>query len=184
MAKTVATLLLGLGLAVTPGCGRKGPLQMPPGRAPMAVAGLAAEAGEGAVLVRWTNPIKAVSGKPADAIETVEVWVFESRLPPAGRPPSDDEVEKNGRLVRRIARDEFAAFAAPGGSAPGALAFSYPLPPGAELPARLAFTVRVVDRKGRASEFAAPAAVEVGRRAPADGPPAPGRCMLGIGGAG
>jgi predicted small lipoprotein YifL len=186
MPKTPATLLLGLVLALVggPACGRKGPLVLPPSRAPMAVDGLTAEAGEGGVLVRWTNPAKTVSGKPADPIETAEVWVFERELPPSGRPPSDEEVEKSGRLVRRIARAEFAAFAAPAGSAPGSLAFLYAPPSGAALPARLAFTVRVVDRKGRASDFAAPASVETVRRPPADGPSAPGRCMLGTGGAG
>jgi predicted small lipoprotein YifL len=186
MLKTPATLLLGLGLVLVgaPACGRKGPLVLPPSRAPMAVDGLTAVAGEGGVLVRWTNPVKAVSGKPADVIETAEVWVFERELPPAGRPLSGDEVEKRARLVRRITRAEFAAFAAPAGSAPGTVAFLYLPPSGAALPAKLAFAVRVVDRKGRISDFAAPAAFEPVRRPPAVGPSAPGRCMLGKGGAG
>lgn len=181
MAKTFATLLLGLGLALAPGCGRKGPLGLPPGRAPMAVEGLTAVAGDGAVLVRWTNPVKAVSGKPVEALETVEVWVFERELPAAGRALTTDEVEKKGRLVLRIPRAELAAMAGAAGEAPGTMAFSYVPPPSSAAPAKLAFTVRVFDRKGRASEFTAPAAVEAARRLAAVGPSAPGGCILKAG---
>jgi predicted small lipoprotein YifL len=182
MAKTLATLLLGLGLLLGPGCGRKGPLELPQGRNPLPVEGLAAEAGEGVAIVRWTNPVKSVSGKPADTLETIEVWVFERDIPPAGRPPAPDAVEKSARLVRRISRTEFPAFAAPAGGAPGALVLSYALPPGTALPAKLAFTVRVFDRKGRASDFAAPAVAEIARRLAAGGPSAPGGCILRTGG--
>jgi len=183
MVKTVATPLLALGILFAPGCGRKGPLELPQGRHPMTVEGLAAEAGEGgAVVVHWRNPERSVSGRPVETIEAVEVWVFEGDLPPAGRPPAPDAVEKSARLVRRIARTEFPAFTAPAGAAPGTLALSYALPPGAALPAKAAFTVRVFDRKGRASDFAAPAVVEIARRLASGRPPAPGRCMLGSGG--
>jgi predicted small lipoprotein YifL len=182
MAKTSAALLLACGLLLAPGCGRKGPLELPQGRDPMPVEGLAAEAGPGGAVVRWTNPVKSVSGKPVDILETIEVWVFERDLPPAGHPPAPDAVEKSARLVRRVARTEFPAFTAPAGGVPGTLALSYALPPGAALPAKVAFTVRVFDRKGRASDFAAPAIVEIARRLAAGGPSAPGRCMLGTGG--
>ncbi len=182
MAKTWATLLLGLGLALAPGCGRKGPLGLPPGQAPMAVEGLSAVAGDSAVLVRWTNPVKAVSGKPVEALETVEVWVFERELPAAGRALTSEEVEKKGRLARRIPRAELEAMAGTAGEAPGTMTFSYVLPPSSAAPAKLAFTVRVFDRKGRASDFAAPAAVEPARRLAAVGPSAPGRCILRAGG--
>jgi predicted small lipoprotein YifL len=182
MAKTFAALLLGLSLALVPGCGRKGPLQLPPGQAPMPVEGLTAAAGDGAVLVRWTNPAKAVSGKPVEALEAVEIWVFERELPAAGRSLTSEEVEKKGRLVRRVPRAEFAALAGTAGEAPGAMTFSYTLPPSSAAPPKLAFTVRVFDRKGRASDFAAPAAVEAARRLAAVGPSAPGRCILRAGG--
>jgi predicted small lipoprotein YifL len=183
MTKTTATLLIGLGLLVAPGCGRKGPLELPQGRDPMPVAGLTAEAGEGGVvLIRWTNPAKSVSGQPVDSVATVEVWVFEKDLPPPGRPPAEDAVEKRARLVRRIGRTEFPSFAAPAGAAPGTLALSYALPAAAALPVKLAFAVRVFDRKGRASDFAAPAAVEIAHRLAAGGPSPPGRCILRAGG--
>jgi predicted small lipoprotein YifL len=182
MVKTLATFLLGLSLACSPACGRKGPLQLPQGRQPMPVEGLTAAVSDGAVLLRWTNPSKAVSGKPVAGIETIEVWVFEGDLPAGGRPPAADQVEKTARLVRRIPRTEFAAAAAAGDAGPGGMAFSYRLPSGAAGPAKLAFTVRALDRRGRASEFAPPVAVDVPRRTAAVGPWDAGRCILGAGG--
>ena len=59
------------------------------------------------------------------------------------------------------------------GEAPGRLAFAYDIVPGPAAPAKLAFTVRVFDRKGRASDFAAPAAVDLARKDARLDPPAP-----------
>jgi hypothetical protein len=182
MVKTLATLLLGLSLAWAAACGRKGPLQLPQGREPLPVEGLAAVVADGAVLVRWSNPVKAVSGKPVAALEAVEVWIFEHGLPAGGRPLAADQVEKTARLVRSIPRSEFVAAAALAGPGQGGMAFSYPLTPGAAGPLKLAFTVRVLDRKGRASDFAVPVSVEIPRGTAGVGPRNPGRCILGAGG--
>jgi predicted small lipoprotein YifL len=182
MGKTLATLLLGLSLAWAPACGRKGPLQLPQGREPMPVEGLTAVVGDGAVLLRWTNPVKAVSGKPAAALETIEVWVFERDLPAGDRPLTADRVEKTARLVRRIPRTEFATPAASAGPGTGGMAYSFPLPPGSAGPPKLAFTVRVLDRKGRASDFAPPVEVDIPRRTAGVGPAKPEGCILRTGG--
>jgi predicted small lipoprotein YifL len=182
MVKTVATFLLGLCLAWAPACGRKGPLQLPQGREPMPVEGLTAVLGDGAVLLHWTNPVKAVSGRPVAALERIEVWVFERDLPAGERPIAADRVERTARLVRSIPRSEFAAAAASAGPGPGGMAYSYPLAAAAAGPAKLVFTVRVLDRKGRVSDFAPPVAVDIPRRAGGVGPSNPGRCILGGGG--
>ena len=163
MTRPVATLLIGLGLVAAPACGRKGPLVLPPGRAPMPVVGLAAHPAHNAVLLQWTNPVKAVSGKPVGPLEAVEVWVFEKGLPAAGQPLTSADVEKSARLVRRISRQEFDSFRLVSGESP-VLAYTYAVVPGPSLPSKLAFTVRVFDRKGRASDFSAPATVEIIRK--------------------
>lgn len=169
MARTLAMLLLGLALAAAPGCGRKGPLQLPQGREPLPVEALTAAAADGTILLRWTNPVKAVSGRPADPLEAVEVWIFDQGLPAAGRPVTPDEIEKTARLVRRLTRPEIEGAAA--GAGPTVMTFSYVLP--ASAPAKLAFTVRVVDRKGRASDFAAPVGVDTARKDAGVARPAP-----------
>ena len=161
MARPFATLILGLALLVFPACGRKGPLEIPAGREPMAVEGLAAAQRGQAVLLEWTNPVKSVSGKPVDPLETVEVWIFDAGLPPGRRALTSDEVEKAARLVRRISRQEFGSFELVSGESPGVLAYMYPVVTGPSGPAKLAFTVRVFDAKGRASDFAPPVAVEI-----------------------
>jgi predicted small lipoprotein YifL len=161
MARPFATLILGLSLLVFPSCGRKGPLAIPAGRAPMPVEKLAANLGHEVVLLMWTNPVKAVSGKPVGPLETVEVWVFDQGLPSGSRALTSDEVEKAARLVRRISRQEFDSFDLMSGGSPGVLAYKYPVAIGPSGPAKLAFTVRVFDAKGRASDFAPPVAVEI-----------------------
>jgi len=166
MTKPLATLTIGLSIALAPGCGRKGPLVLPPGGAPMPVEALTAIPARNAVLLQWTNPVKAVSGKPVGPLEAVEVWVFDRGLPAAGRPLTPRDIEKSARLVRRISRQEFSSFESASGAAPGLLAYTYDIVPGPSAPAKLAFTVRVFDRKGRASDFAMPAAVDLAGKDP------------------
>jgi len=161
MARPFATLILGLPLLVFPACGRKGPLEIPAGREPMAVEGLAAAQRGQAVLLEWTNPVKAVSGRPLTDLETVEIWVFDSSLPSGGRPFVSTEVEKTGRLVRRILKEELGSFRSRDGSRDSGMAFSFGFDPGPAGPKRLAFAVRVIDSKKRASDFTVPAAVEI-----------------------
>jgi predicted small lipoprotein YifL len=164
MAKSLATLLIGLGLVAATTCGRKGPLELPPGRAPMPVETMTAVPGPGGVILRWTNPAKAVSGRPVGPLDAVEIWVFDRGLPAGDRPLTSDEVEKTARLVRRIPRREFGTYAEKTGDGSSAMAFSFDAGPQAPVPAKLAFTVRVFDRHGRASAFSAPVTVDVARK--------------------
>jgi len=161
MARPFATLILGLPLLVFPACGRKGPLAIPPGHEPMTVEGLAAAQRGQAVFLEWTNPVKAVSGRPVTDLETVEIWVFDGGLPAGGRPFTSIEVEKMARLARRIPKEEFGSFQGRSGARDSGMAFPFVLDPGPAGPKRLAFTVRVLDAKGRASDFAPPVAVEI-----------------------
>ena len=150
MAMRTVSLLVGLALVATPSCGRKGPLVLPQRQAPMGVERLTAVPKDGTVVLTWANPVKAVSGKPLGPLGEIEIWVFEKDAPAAGASLAPAAVEASARLVRRIA-------------AKGAAASSFvfePVPAGAT---RLAFTIRVLDRKGRASDFSPPAVVEIVR---------------------
>lgn len=154
MTKRLAALfIMGLSIAAVAGCGRKGPLELPPGRAPMAVERLSAALEGGAVRLTWTNPVKTVAGNALGPLAVVEVWIFDKDLPAAGSVPTPEAVEKSARLLLKV-------FAAGRGET---MSRTLSLPGGAKSPA---FTVRVVDRKGRASEFS-PVAVADVPRAPA-----------------
>lgn len=161
MARPFATLILGLPLLVFPACGRKGPLEIPPGREPMTVEGLAAAQRGQVVFLEWTNPVKAVSGRPLTDIETIEIWVFDSGLPAGGRPFASTEVEKTARLARQIPTEEFGSFQGRAGGRDSGMAFPFVFDPGPAGPKRLAFAVRVIDSKKRASDFTVPAAVDI-----------------------
>ncbi len=167
MVKAVAACLLALSLAAAPACGRKGPLVLPPGRAPQPVAGLTAVSGEGQVVLQWTNPAKAISGRPLGPIGGIEIWVFDKGLPGGEGPLPPDLIEKTARLAHKIPGREIpAADGGPGAAA--AMTFTYVLPQGLSVPAKLAFAVRVRDRHGRASDFAGPVAVEIPKRTGVD----------------
>lgn len=165
MRRPVAAFLLGLSLVAAPACGRKGPLVLPPGRAPLPVEGLTAAAGDGQVVLRWTNPSKQISGHPLGPLGAIEVWVFDRGLPEGPGPLSADRIEKTARLARKIPAREIAASA---GGAPGGMTFTYALPPGPAGPAKLAFAVRALDRRGRASEFAGPVTVDILKKSGVD----------------
>lgn len=150
MGKPLATLLIGLSFLAFPACGRKGPLELPPGRAPQAVEGLSAAVREGAVVLVWTNPAKTVGGHPLGALRDAEVWVFERDLPAAGAAPEAGAVERSARLTGRVAV-----------AAAAASSYVYEVRP--DGPPSLAFTVRVLDGRGRASAFSPPAVVTIAR---------------------
>ncbi len=146
MTRPLATLLIGLCLVAAPACGRKGPLELPPGRTPMPIERLTAVRRDGTVVLSWTNPIKTVSGRPLGPLGDAEIWVFERDAPAGGASLTTDAVERSARLAGRVA-------------IAGAAASSYVYEPGPGGPASLAFTVRVLDRKARASDFCPPAVV-------------------------
>ncbi len=154
MTKPFGTLLVGLALVCVPACGRKGPLELPQGRAPMGVEGLAAAVRGGEVVLSWTNPSKTVSGRPLEGLRAVEIWVFEGGPPAAGRSLTAAEVEASARLVRRI----------PAGAPAAAMTFPFSPVPGPTGPRTLAFVVRVAGAGERVSDFSAPAVVTIGER--------------------
>lgn len=143
----LAALFLGLCLAAGTACGRKSPLALPRGQAPMPVERLSAVPKDGTVSLAWTNPVKTVSGKPVGPLAAVEIWVFERDAPAAGSAPRPDAIEASARLVRRI-------------EAP-ATSFVYEADPAG--PKTLTFTVRVFDRAGRASDYSPVSVAEISR---------------------
>jgi predicted small lipoprotein YifL len=161
MARPIATLILAFPLLVFPACGRKGPLEIRPGHAPMIVEDLAATQRGQVVLLEWTNPVKTVSGHPLTGLEVVEIWVFDTGRPVGGPAFTSAEVEKGARLARRIPKEEFGSFQGRGGARAAGMAFSFVFDPRPAGPKRVAFAVRVIDSKRRASDFAVPDAVEI-----------------------
>ncbi len=150
MTRTAGTLILGLAILAAPGCGRKGPLMLPPSGDPMPVEKVSAVLEQGAIVLAWTNPDKTVSGKPLGPIGSVEIWVFEKDVPAAGTVPAPEEVTRRGRLLLKTVPDDGAAV----------MSRSLPVPEGAK---SLAFTVRVRGRRGRASGFSPLVVVDIAR---------------------
>jgi predicted small lipoprotein YifL len=138
--RPAALFLIGVSIAVSADCGRKGPLELPPGRAPMPVEGLTAAPEDGGVRLTWTNPAKTVAGKPLGPLAVVEIWIFEKDPPAAGSAPPPEAVEKAARPLLKVFVDGRGE----------TMSRAFRVPAGAK---GLAFTVRVRDRKGRESAF-------------------------------
>jgi len=170
MKRRAAILALGLAVFLCPACGKKGPLQPPLAAGPKTVEDLTARQRAAAVVLEWTNPAKAVDGRPIGSLEAVEVWVFDRGLPAGARRGDASEVERTARLARRISRPEFEGFGGPAAGPVGRMTFPFAFDAGPAGPKDLAFTVRVIDGKRRASAFAAPVAVAL---RPCPGPPGP-----------
>ncbi len=168
MKRRAALFALGLSVLPGPACGKKGPLQPPLPAGPKPVDGLAVRQRAATALLTWTNPEKAVDGRRLGRLEAVEIWVYDRGLPTGARPVPEAEVERTARLARTIPRAEFASFGGPEEGPPGGMNFPFVFDPGPAGPKDLAFTVRVLDGKRRASEFAAPVGLSV---RPCPGPP-------------
>lgn len=150
--RPAALVLVGFSVAAAASCGRQGPLELPPGRAPQAVERLTAAPEGGGVRLTWTNPAKTVAGRPLGPLAAVEIYVFEKDPPSAGSVPTRGAVDRSARLLAEIPADGLGE----------PMSRTFALPAGAK---GLAFTVRVRDRKGRGSAFS-PVAALPGREGP------------------
>jgi len=153
MKRLSGILALGLALLCAPACGRKGPLRPPVSPRPQGVRDLTARQRGASVVLAWTNPSRAVDGRPLRVLQAAEVWVLD--LGPEGvkGPLKLRDFEARASRESRVPLQESRPTA--GGMA------VYP-PSGAGFrKTTLAFSVRVLDEKGRPSEFAAPVTVDL-----------------------
>lgn len=159
MARPFGALVLGLAILAGPACGRKGPLELPPGREPMAVEKPAAFQRGDKVVLEWTNPDRAVSGRPL-AVAAAEIRVLEEASDDA--PPSlrAADVEKRTKPVLRIKRDEFPRYRTDPGTETLKMSYEHAFDGHRAGSVRFSFSIRVFDGSGRASEFCPPVTVE------------------------
>ncbi len=156
MMRPAGILALGLAALSLPACGRKGPLRPPASPRPQAVRELAVRQRGASIVLDWINPSRTVDGRPLRAVGTAEVWVLDLGTRGAGPPLAARDFAARARLGRRVpARD-----LRPAGTPSGVTAV-YPLPGDGFQPATLALSVRVLDEKGRPSEFCPAVPVEV-----------------------
>jgi len=156
MKRSSGILALGLAALCLSGCGRKGPLRPPASPRPAAVSGLAVRQRGASVVLDWVNPSRAVDGRPLRAVQAVEVWVLDLGAGSAGPPVAARDFAARARLGRRVPAPDLR----PAETGAGVSAVC-PLPGDGFRPARLAFSVRVLDEKGRASELCPAVPVEV-----------------------
>jgi len=157
MKRSAGIFALGLAVLFGSACGRKGPLQPPAAREPKPAESLAAFQRGGSVILEWTNPSKYIDGRPLDAAgAATELWILESGPETGTRPPALKDFEARARPARRIAPGE--ARPIPAGVS-GAVMFAYPLAEGLAGHRTLAFSVRVLDARGRPSKLCPPVLV-------------------------
>lgn len=159
MARPVGTLILGLAILTGPACGRKGPLELPPGREPMPVEGSTAFQRGDMIVLEWQNPAKAVSGR-ALVVAAVEIWAVEEESAAALASLRVPDVEKRAKPVRRIGRDEFPEHGTDPGSERRGMRYEHAFDGSRAGSTSFAFSIRVFDGGGRPSDFCLPMTVE------------------------
>lgn len=129
-------------------CGKKGDLVLVPKTVRPAVADAAVVQRGSEVVLRWRLPAATDSKYPIKTIETIEILVSEG--PPAGRPspPRGREPGPEARLLARVLRAGFPAYADQEGEDPDLMACRWrPEPPSPGR--RFVFFFRALDRRGR-----------------------------------
>jgi len=172
-----------LSLLVTPGCGVKGPLQLPLVLVPQKVETLEAFQRGSRIILEWTNPEAYIDGRPLAGVGEVEVWIYEKSGPAlTGAPaPSAEEFEAGARRIdvldetgkpvkSRPARSRNRIETQPKKAAPPKeFQYFYPLAANDLKEMNLTFGLKVKDdEKERLSEFSNLATV---RPQPLPGPP-------------
>lgn len=159
MARPFGTLLLGMAILAGTACGRKGPLELPPGREPMAVEKPAAFQRGDKIVLEWTNPDRAVSGRPLD-VAAVEIRALEEAFETAPPSPQAGDVEKRAEPALRIKRDEFPRHRTAPGMDDLKMRYEHAFDGRRAGSVRYSFLIRVFDGSGRASEFGPPVTIE------------------------
>jgi hypothetical protein len=150
-------------LLLTPGCGKKGPIEPPLLRIPQTVEDLAVIQRGSSLLLTWTNPSAYADGNPLEKVAEAEIWMIkEDRKAEGGSKKwTVQEFEGKAKLVVQIKQDEFTSLRSAGTKTGAELSYSYALGEEDLDKKVLTISLRVKDEKERASAFAAPSSVAV-----------------------
>jgi predicted small lipoprotein YifL len=163
MARRVVLLFLLLsGLTVLPGCGKKGPIQVPLVRTPQTAQKFSVFQRGGKVFLNWMNPEATIAGSPIGDVAAVEIWLIKEERSGGGvaKKWSGAEFENKAELLTRISADQFSGLRA-AEAAGNELRYFY-LPEGKDFGSKtLTFALRVRDKKMRASGFTEPVSLEL-----------------------
>ncbi len=158
MKKRTAIITVCLAALAVVSCGRKGALELPPASVPAPIERPLAFQLGGEIVLEWVNPSKYLDGRPAEGMETVEIWALEV-IPgrEAGKLAPDDIAGKAG-LVLRIPSTEFGRYKKLPDPASRILTCAW-RPDRAAAGTSYDLYLRARDRRRRASDFSIPVRV-------------------------
>jgi len=140
-------------------CGKKGPILPPLRRILQKIEVLEIAQRGKRIILEWENPTAYKDGNPLEIAE-VEIWLFEQEKEPAKKEESggDQQVslatfEKRARLVASIKKEKFSEHQTKRGDVPDKLRYFYKLTGKDFVLEKLAFGLRVKDKKKRKSAF-------------------------------
>jgi len=163
MSRRHSFLLIPTLLFLMAGCGKKGPIEPPVERIPQAVEDLAVSQRGSTCFLTWTNPSAYIDGNPLGEISELEIWLIKEdrSTEGSGKTWTADEFDDKAELLGRISKDQFASLRAEGAKSEAELIYRYDLA-GEDMGNKvLAFSLRVIGLKKRASKFASPVSLEV-----------------------
>jgi len=176
MKRFGSLLLLAAVVMGNPGCGRKGPLELPLVLVPQAVEALTAVQRGDRILLEWIPPVTYIDGRPLSGPPVIEVWVREVRDAAISKEPapSAEDFGFGGRLVAALVEADQAAARNPVQGTAGVpvlpvkkksagakeLIYEYGLSAADLEDVKLYFALRTKDaRRKRYSDFCPPVAV-------------------------
>jgi predicted small lipoprotein YifL len=161
MKRPSEALVLGWALLAAAGCGRKGALELPYSRIPAPVEDLAVTQRGDRAILEWTNPGKNIDGHPPVDIESVEIWMIPEAPERTGSRPRPGDLEKRGRMITRLAREDVASLSKTDGPGSPRLVTSVPLEGIPPASGGRTFSLRIRANGGRLSEFSSPVSLEI-----------------------
>jgi len=176
MTRTGSLLFLAAVMIGIPGCGRKGPLQLPLVLVPQAVEALTAVQRGDRILLEWIPPVTYIDGRPLSGPPVIEVWVREVRDSALSKEPAPtaEDFGFGGRLVAALAGADQPSVRSPAQRTAGVpvvpakpksagakeLVYEYSLSAADLKDVKLFFALRARDaRRKRYSDFCPPVAV-------------------------
>jgi len=144
------------------GCGKKGPIEPPLVRVPQAAADLAVAQRGAALLVSWTNPTAYIDGNPLGGVSEVEIWLAKEdrRAEGPAKALTAEQFAGKAQLLAAVGPDKLDSLRTKGSGTGSEFTYSYS-PASEDLGRKvLTFSVRVKDRKNKASAFAEPVSQE------------------------
>jgi predicted small lipoprotein YifL len=155
MMRSLIGAVLVFALLIPLGCGKKGPIQLPLARVPQKAESTTLVQRGNKIFLEWKNPGAYTDGSPLTDIAEVEIWLLEEDIPEAGAFPkiSRESYKNRAKVSASVKGEDLSPSQKAKSKTLPEFVYVYPLGSGQTAAKRLTFSLRLVDKKGKQSDF-------------------------------